>query len=200
MNTNDLLLTVAVELEANARREEREQPADGDGPSALREWARQLRDLAARCDQPAGEPVPLPVPAFKVRPDGEWFEFLRVGGIESDCATSLYTADQLRTHREEYAETVAAPLRDRVAELEQSRAHLGRLADETLERALTAERERDEARRDAERYRWLRGAPLESPSRPCCYSARNDGFWPLGREDLDAAIDSAMVDSIEGKS
>lgn len=162
-------------------------------------------------DQPAGEPVPLPKP----------------GVADADGKPFAYWPDQLR----EYAETVAAPLRERVAELEQSRTHLGRLADETLERALTAERERDaisetcaaviadtaknlgckpdneeillaisglkrslqSALCDASRYRWLRECNLDI----------HTGVLPafeLGDRHLDAAIDSAMGDSIEGKS
>ena len=46
---------------------------------------------------------------------------------------------------------------------------------------------------NAARYQWLRGGPLESPAHPCCYSGRNDGFWPIGGEELDAAIDSART-------
>lgn len=212
MNTNDLLLTVAVELEANARREEREQPADGDGPSALREWARQLRALAARCDQPAGEPVPLPeFQHFTFRADGVHLHYSDGSGSRPETLrdavhitqpnvkcewTPLYTADQLRTHREEYAETVAAPLREQarcwqgVAEGE---VELRQLANEEI---ADLKRERDEARRDAERYRWLRkfsanSAPMPATIPVLLWAGRYHDSW---LHKLDAAIDSAMGD------
>lgn len=118
------------------------------------ETLKTLRALAARCDQPAGEPVPLPEPVVEIyeRDDVgsivEWKE-----GSESIEGPRhlLYTADQLRTHREEYAETVAAPLRERVAELEagisrakrDSRVRTMRIMQHRIK---TAERERDEAK------------------------------------------------------
>lgn len=53
-DVRDLLKTVAVELEARANDDERNMPGDGDGPSTLRKWARQLRAISARDAVPEG--------------------------------------------------------------------------------------------------------------------------------------------------
>lgn len=53
-DVRDLLKTVAVELEARANDDERNMPGDGDGPSTLRKWARQLRAISERAAVPAG--------------------------------------------------------------------------------------------------------------------------------------------------
>ena len=54
-------------------------------------------------------------------------------------------------------------------------------------RAETAERERDEARRDAERYRWLRHCTADDELKIMYPESRELRFGP----DLDAAIDAA---------
>lgn len=90
---------------------------------AQRTIARDLRALAARCDQPAGEPVPLPEPDHQ----------RLVGTGPVPCWQSYYSADQLRTH----AETLAAQWRTLALQA------AGALQAERL--ALkTAERELDE--------------------------------------------------------
>lgn len=58
----DLLQTVAVELEARARADERATPGDGDGPATLREWARRLRLIA-----PAGSGEAVAVPVGEIQ-------------------------------------------------------------------------------------------------------------------------------------
>jgi hypothetical protein len=123
-------------------------------------------------DQPAGEPVPLPEPAY-VRTYYDWPD------------EHYYTADQLRT----YAGAVAFARGMSVAE------QYDRDLRKMLERAETAEREREADRRDAERYRWLRAA----------HGSDMHGMWHvrgyencvIGQqpEELDAAIDAAMGDS-----
>jgi hypothetical protein len=119
--------------------------------------------LAARYDQPAGEPVPLPRPVARVHAESYthllWlypapYQYPPDGSY-------MFTEDQLR----EYAERVAAPLRERVAELERKTLCMmdvgggsGQLfvygdyyaikaAQAIVIRAEAAERERDEARR-----------------------------------------------------
>lgn len=249
MRADDLFLTVAVELEALARKEERAQPADGDGPSALREWARQLRTLAAKAEPPASEAggeqannhlceiglspswrecpihsgeqageVPMPEPAGKV-----W---------EGGRLLSGYTADQMRA----YAESVAAPLEERVLQLLRDLSDTRAAAIEGVQqiygdakklkaRAEAAEREPDEARRDAARLDWMahHGASLRhdndssdqgwflvSPVHTGIASVDNRERFPTARAAIDAAMPTTVaedvaamrkiVDNIEGKT
>lgn len=164
--------------------------------TAYRQAEDDIRALAARCDQPAGEPVPLPKP----------------GVADADGKPFAYWPDQLRTHREEYAETVRKQAVRKLAELHSH--NLRRM----LERAETAERERDaekafaedyraqlqqaiserdEARRDAARFVWQFNE-WQKPQSP-----HNQAVLAAYRaDDIDAvraAIDSAMGDSIEGR-
>ena len=81
-------------------------------------------------DQPAGEPVPLPEPAY-VRTYYDWPD------------EHYYTADQLRTH----AETVAAPWKGSAMRLFQSEQDARHDRDAWQARAETAERERDNGRK-----------------------------------------------------
>lgn len=104
-----------AELERLAERVNEIVGESGSDKAELRAIERELRALAARCDQPAGEPGPLPGPAHYI----EGFEYSGSIG-KHRVRIPCYTADQLRTHREEYAERVAAPRRERLAELERA--------------------------------------------------------------------------------
>lgn len=50
----------------------------------------------------------------------------------------------------------------------------------------------DAEARDARRYRWLQSGPTRPCGQPCAYRLLNDKLQPIGREELDAAIDRAM--------
>jgi hypothetical protein len=116
---------------------------------------------------------------------------------EPDCGSILVGRKEVSLgHSDEamikYAERVAAPLRDEINVLQhklRGSAVLMDLVERLRQESVEAERERDEARRDAERYRWLRDQGHKGGGD---FYFRATGQVP--RDKLDEAIDSAMVD------
>jgi hypothetical protein len=97
-----------------------------------------------------------------------------------------------------HIEVVREMLRSREKYLPESLAHAPYATDthDELRREIAALRA---LLADAERYEFLRGAPFRPASQPCGYAWVGDKLTPIGRDDLDAAIDSALRDKGVGK-
>lgn len=199
---------------------------------ALLKIAEELLALAARCDMHTNpekvhtfgatciDQVPLPEPhgyidvqGLATEKNSTNFQLLleahRAGKPRwSDYVTLIYTADQLRTHREEYAETVAAPLRNTLEVSRRENYMLRREAAHWVNRAETAERERDEARAKitdiADHLRIIYAAVPSLPITQETMDAATDvlhafclmlGIQRIRLPDESPAIDSAMGDS-----
>jgi hypothetical protein len=98
----------------------------------------------AGCDQPAGEPVPLPEPfGWLVADRVVGFSFCRDEPSpevkQSYLSGPVFSPARLRG----YAETVAAPLRERVAQAERVAFQSQEAAKDLATRLITAGRERD---------------------------------------------------------
>jgi len=198
------------ELERLAGRLEAADTNDTDCLQA----AELLRALAARFDQPVGEPVPLPDAFAHVDCEGSkvtscaelvWPRQVRAGSRGAKAAWRelspglhpLYTADQLR----EYAETVAAPLRKACAQM-MSDAMAAKLDKETAElKLLTAEGERDKARASRDFYTrrcdmlQAEQKRMRDPERTLvCDIPANGQLLPDPHGKRYGPIDSAMAD------
>lgn len=144
----------------------------------------------------SGEPVPLPEPfGWLVADRAVGFRFSRDEPIPEVTRAYLSGPVFSPSAVREYAETVAAPLRERLKAMEDDSRSTEIVYDLAV-RLQTAERERDEARRDAERYRWLRkfsanSAPMPATIPVLVWAGQYHSSW---LHKLDAAIDSAMGD------
>ncbi len=85
---------------------------------------------------------------------------------------------------------------DGYREMAASREHWDAKRDAEIERL---ERELTVARRDAERYRWLRNTAVDHDTSPWCVAWNDphdsrEGEHPCGGKELDAAIDAFLKD------
>ena len=103
-----------------------------------------------------------------------------------------YCTDFIRQHKAELLGLV-----ERVKVLEKEAAwkldNWTRAIEAERLRKVAAEQRAERAERDARRYAWLQGAPHQPCRLPCAYAVVNDKLEPIGREQLDAAIDTALA-------
>jgi hypothetical protein len=155
----------------------------------------QLRALAARIDPPAGEPVPLPEPEVNGTVTHATLQICYTAPVH-------YTAAQMLTHREEYAETVAAPLRERNQRAELALVEALKSEQAAIYRAVTAERERGKARASRDFYQrrcnmlQAEQRRMRDPERTLvCDILANGQLLPDPHGKRYGDIDSAMGDS-----